>query len=180
MNPDLVLLSGVYHGTLQCSWYKSFPPVQAQGWLRFNLESTGDVIDLSAYVDMGDGAFYIMGGVATVYANSVIQGSRAEVLSLPGGSRGQDFSLLGGLLEGGWVAGVLGVDDGSKVDTDSVTCRFTAWKESCSDGDMNNTETDVDCGGVCAWAAGSKCAAGRGCSTGDDCVSGSCSNGVCL
>lgn len=46
---------------------------------------------------------------------------------------------------------------------------------SCNDGKMNNTETDVDCGG----AGCSPCPAGKMCTVGGDCTSGKCIGGIC-
>jgi hypothetical protein len=45
---------------------------------------------------------------------------------------------------------------------------------SCSDGNLNGTETDVDCGGSCAG-----CADGEVCDGGSDCASGVCTGNVC-
>jgi hypothetical protein len=46
---------------------------------------------------------------------------------------------------------------------------------SCNDGQKNNYESDVDCGGVyCA-----KCTQGRTCGRNQDCESGVCADGVC-
>ncbi len=47
-------------------------------------------------------------------------------------------------------------------------------QETCSDGQQNQNETDVDCGGVCT-----PCANGLGCLTDSDCASGNCDNGRC-
>lgn len=46
---------------------------------------------------------------------------------------------------------------------------------SCSDGILNQDETDIDCGGSCP-----DCDPGAGCSAPEDCVSGLCEGGVCL
>ena len=40
---------------------------------------------------------------------------------------------------------------------------------TCTDGEKDGAETDVDCGGPCP-----ACAVGRGCSTGSDCTSHVC------
>jgi hypothetical protein len=45
---------------------------------------------------------------------------------------------------------------------------------SCSDGDQNGNETDIDCGGSCAG-----CAAGDSCLGASDCAAGVCTSGVC-
>src|SRR5262245_41152408 len=48
-------------------------------------------------------------------------------------------------------------------------CSVTVTTESCSDGLLNGTESDVDCGGSCA-----ACGAGRVCDFNVDCASGVC------
>ncbi len=45
---------------------------------------------------------------------------------------------------------------------------------SCSDGEQNQNETDIDCGGVC-----DPCAAGQACRINGDCASLMCDNGTC-
>jgi len=45
---------------------------------------------------------------------------------------------------------------------------------TCSDGNKNNDETDVDCGGSC-----SKCIDGKTCLVDVDCVSNDCISGIC-
>lgn len=45
---------------------------------------------------------------------------------------------------------------------------------SCSDGDLNGNETDVDCGGSCPG-----CGTGDDCNTASDCASGVCTSGTC-
>jgi hypothetical protein len=47
--------------------------------------------------------------------------------------------------------------------------------ESCGDGELNQDETDVDCGSVC----GATCAPGQVCNLGTDCSSGACMGGIC-
>ncbi len=60
-------------------------------------------------------------------------------------------------------------------DCASATCVSGACKEaSCSDGVVNQQESDVDCGGTCG-----PCAAGKKCVTNTDCVTGACSGGLC-
>ena len=44
----------------------------------------------------------------------------------------------------------------------------------CTDGVLNNDETDVDCGGACG-----PCDTGKDCKLGKDCQSGSCTNRAC-
>jgi hypothetical protein len=46
---------------------------------------------------------------------------------------------------------------------------------TCNDGVKNQTETDVDCGGIC----GATCAAGKFCLVAGDCQTASCAGGVC-
>lgn len=57
--------------------------------------------------------------------------------------------------------------------TDTSTTDPTAG-ESCSDGALNQDETDVDCGGSC-----SPCADGQTCAAPSDCSSTNCVDGVC-
>lgn len=51
----------------------------------------------------------------------------------------------------------------------------TTKPESCTDGEKDQNETDVDCGGVCA-----PCANGLHCLVDADCANGECSNGICV
>jgi hypothetical protein len=46
---------------------------------------------------------------------------------------------------------------------------------TCSDGQANGEESDVDCGGVCR-----RCDPGAVCAVGTDCRSGACADGSCL
>lgn len=46
----------------------------------------------------------------------------------------------------------------------------------CTDGELNESETDVDCGGACS----SKCAVSQICKINEDCDSGLCTNGRCI
>jgi hypothetical protein len=50
---------------------------------------------------------------------------------------------------------------------------------TCSDGILNSTETDVDCGGANMFHMCSPCADGKRCLVGSDCVSAVCTGGVC-
>src|SRR5262249_14623933 len=45
---------------------------------------------------------------------------------------------------------------------------------TCSDGMMNQGESDVDCGGPCT-----KCTVGKACGQPGDCASGNCSSKLC-
>jgi len=45
---------------------------------------------------------------------------------------------------------------------------------ACGDGQLDGTETDLDCGGACMG-----CGFGEGCNSGADCLSGNCSAGSC-
>jgi formylglycine-generating enzyme required for sulfatase activity len=57
-------------------------------------------------------------------------------------------------------------------------CRAQA---SCDDGVKNQSESDVDCGGVCAdGRIGKGCAVGKVCLLGEDCASGACKAGKCV
>ena len=46
---------------------------------------------------------------------------------------------------------------------------------TCSDGDKNQDETDIDCGG----GSCPRCPDSKTCNIPSDCVSGVCSSGVC-
>ena len=52
---------------------------------------------------------------------------------------------------------------------------FLSATQTCSDGFMNQNETDVDCGGSTC----SKCAKNRRCAVNQDCQSDTCQNTVC-
>lgn len=53
-------------------------------------------------------------------------------------------------------------------------CSSNELPDTCTDGVLNDTETDVDCGGVCA-----ACEVGAVCDTGDDCATRRCMQGLC-
>lgn len=57
----------------------------------------------------------------------------------------------------------------------SETCVNGEGCVSCSDGVMNQDESDVDCGGSCP-----PCGNGKDCLVDSDCVSGSCVGGTCI
>ena len=57
----------------------------------------------------------------------------------------------------------------------SVAPPFTCLTPTCSDGYLNQDETDVDCGGATCAA----CSDGNMCVVASDCVSGVCSGGIC-
>ncbi|RME55293.1 hypothetical protein D6777_01000 [Candidatus Woesearchaeota archaeon] len=61
----------------------------------------------------------------------------------------------------------------------SATAPVTVVDATCSDGYLNNLETDVDCGGDNCRAT-SKCADGKSCVIGNDCQSLNCQGGVCV
>src|SRR6185503_11483213 len=63
------------------------------------------------------------------------------------------------------------------LDCQSGVCMANVCQApSCTDVIKNGTETDVDCGGLCA----TKCATGKACVAGGDCQSNSCMAGVCV
>jgi cysteine-rich repeat protein len=62
-----------------------------------------------------------------------------------------------------------GSASGSACELDTKTCN------ECADGDKDDGETDVDCGGPCS----ANCAYGKGCSSGTDCTSGLCLSSLC-
>lgn len=54
-------------------------------------------------------------------------------------------------------------------------CVAASATPTCTDGILNGTETDVDCGGASCGA----CFDGRGCSVAADCISQNCNGGRC-
>ncbi|CAF1683878.1 unnamed protein product, partial [Adineta ricciae] len=61
----------------------------------------------------------------------------------------------------------------TNADCVNSNCHVSAGKcekLSCSDGNQNQNETDIDCGGVC----GSTCKVNQTCSRNTDCVNGNC------
>jgi len=73
------------------------------------------------------------------------------------------------------TAPATGVLDCQTFVCDAVGCSgspYCCQAPSCSDGQPNGTETDIDCGGSCAPAKA--CAVGKFCSVGGDCQSGVC------
>ena len=70
---------------------------------------------------------------------------------------------------------IIGTTD-SGADCDTVNCTSVGDVEyhPCSNGEKDNDETDVDCGGSC-----DACKAGSACLVSDDCVSLHCDSGIC-
>jgi cysteine-rich repeat protein len=64
-------------------------------------------------------------------------------------------------------------DDGNVTNGDGCSSTCTS-EASCGDGVKNGTETDIDCGGVCA-----PCASSKQCTINSDCSSQFCLNGMC-
>lgn len=66
----------------------------------------------------------------------------------------------------------------SNIDCQSVNCdpaTLRCVETTCGDGLFNGTETDLDCGGLCA----AKCVNGDTCSVNSDCLSNVCRTGTC-
>jgi len=63
--------------------------------------------------------------------------------------------------------------DCASLNCDPGTSRCAA--STCGDGQLNGTETAIDCGGLCT----TKCANGATCSVAGDCTSGICRSGTC-
>jgi hypothetical protein len=63
-----------------------------------------------------------------------------------------------------------GVSSVPPVVIEYFDCAIPAPPSMCNDGFKDGTESDVDCGGICAV----KCAAGLSCAVPEDCASGSC------
>lgn len=74
-----------------------------------------------------------------------------------------------------------GDEDGNgAADCDDVACAATpacmvAMPATCTDGQRNEEESDVDCGGSCP-----RCNDGAACGASGDCASGLCGNQVCV
>lgn len=47
-------------------------------------------------------------------------------------------------------------------------------QNTCVNNVLDNGETDIDCGGVCATLKSQKCTNGKSCESNDDCISGAC------
>ncbi|MBO4349863.1 MAG: hypothetical protein J6A01_02830 [Proteobacteria bacterium] len=60
-------------------------------------------------------------------------------------------------------------------DPTGETNNYCAVPETCSDKQLNQDETDTDCGGIC----GSTCKVGQVCGSGADCMSTICEDGKC-
>lgn len=161
----------------------------SSGW---NLWSNGS---LSTSHDFVSG-----GGTVTVVAKGDQAGSQAPhmVVSVGGQVIGDayvsatswtsysfDYSNNSGGVQGLSVAfdndyynSSTGEDRNLHVDKVSVACGGSGdgggTTASCSDGILNQDESDVDCGGSCG-----DCANGDSCSTNGDCSSGNCSSGTC-
>ncbi|MEE2789338.1 MAG: hypothetical protein VX589_18515, partial [Myxococcota bacterium] len=77
-----------------------------------------------------------------------------------------------------------GLRQSCKVDNDCASglCERDEDEEkgrciSCDDNEQNGTESDVDCGGICARS----CEVGQGCRNGEDCISTVCGpDGLCM
>lgn len=79
----------------------------------------------------------------------------------------------------GPVGSSSGVDTSIETSTSSTSMSTTPGTTtpapSCSDGQKNGDETDLDCGGSCPG-----CSEGQACIDPDDCASGLCGAGVCI
>lgn len=71
---------------------------------------------------------------------------------------------------GGFLVGVGGCD----FDSDELSSDTIIAESFCRDGMLNNSETDIDCGGGCEGCADSK-----SCNSSDDCLSRVCEKNVC-
>ncbi len=107
-------------------------------------------------------------------------GGTCEPCAVPLRCGGNDDCLSGLCLQGqcatifcgdGVVSGTEACDS-SGVPTPE--CNADCTLARCDDGNQNQGETDVDCGGPCAT-----CADGRGCASGADCQSGACTESSC-
>lgn len=89
------------------------------------------------------------------------------------------WKSLGGLLAGGVLilgcSGPADPDDGGNADTGTGPVDAGPPAETCSDGTMNQDETDVDCGGTC----GATCTPGESCGGNGDCTTDICTGGAC-
>ena len=63
---------------------------------------------------------------------------------------------------------------GNYSSSDGVTIDVAKEPPQCMNGEKNNNETDVDCGGICAG-----CAIGKNCMDNNDCADFYCAAGVC-
>ena len=66
-------------------------------------------------------------------------------------------------------------DQGIMISADMSMPDMSIPNASCDDMQRNGTETDIDCGGVCA-----PCSDRQSCITFRDCISGVCAGGFCL
>jgi hypothetical protein len=61
----------------------------------------------------------------------------------------------------------------------SVACIAGECTQHCADGQIDGSETDIDCGGACATIEGITCGAGSNCLVNGDCQSNVCTAGNC-
>jgi hypothetical protein len=62
----------------------------------------------------------------------------------------------------------------------SIICTDGVCEPHCNDGQLNGTETDVDCGGACATLEGQFCPDGDACLVDGDCQSSNCVGNICM
>ncbi len=74
----------------------------------------------------------------------------------------------------GRCTGTVPTCDLTLLDDSQAVATFAAIPDSCFDGVMNTTETDVDCGGSCA-----PCETGKSCRVVGDCQNAQCISGLC-
>ena len=67
------------------------------------------------------------------------------------------------------------LEDGDCISQSCDPATDTCIAPTCTDGQVNGGETDVDCGGPC----GSTCEPGEVCLVGADCLSMGCEDGIC-
>jgi hypothetical protein len=79
---------------------------------------------------------------------------------------------------GGAVAScnqILGLEDFKNCPQDPGCPSPDGGDPTCTDGEKNGQETDIDCGG----SSCPRCADGKACDVGSDCAGGTCSDGTC-
>jgi len=119
----------------------------------------------------------VVGGVRRWAAQAIFMATTTGCLSPPpivDGSTGD-----GGAASTGEASGSTGSSDGGQIMTSTVGSSSEgssgAPPPSCDDGEQNQDESDVDCGGAC-----DTCPAGHGCKDSKDCTTMACAQGLCV
>jgi hypothetical protein len=133
----------------------------AVGTSEYDIAGSAGVDNPAGGTGGGSSSSGAVGGSATTGGAMGIGGSDSAAGGAPaaGGTGSGGITGIGG----SYATGGANASGGAAV-----------YDPSCSDGEMNNTETDIDCGGSCP-----RCTEGQSCEEDTDCVTRNCEGGTC-